>query len=37
MTETLNVGVPDIELLHEAVMDAIGDYIDFEYSFQRQS
>jgi len=34
MVETLNVGVPDIELLHEAVMYAIGDYIDFEYSFQ---
>ncbi len=24
----------DIHELHEEVMDAIGDYIDFEYSFQ---
>ena len=32
MTETLNER-PDIEELHESVMDIIDDYIDFEYSF----
>jgi hypothetical protein len=32
MTETLNER-PDIEELHEAVMEIIDDYIDFEYSF----
>jgi len=25
---------PEIEELHEAVMEVIGDYIDFEYSFE---
>ena len=32
MTETLNERT-DIEILHEVVMDVIGDYIEFEYSF----
>ena len=34
MTEMLENVNPNIEELHDAVMEVIDDYIDFEYSFE---